>query len=504
MKKLLYLLLLPFIGMACMDDLGTYNYTTLNDIHIDTIREQTVEIYKTLDLPTNITCSQEGSELEYCWYRYTGNNLETDTLSREKDLHYTVSYPVGKYTIYFQVTDVATGLSNKLSFNLNVTGKFDQGLMVLGQVDGISNLIFINTANNVTEVYGQDNGLNLGSHPMVVVNSPNKNVVALTNLLVLSDDAGGGVSLNSADLSIASPLTDLFFIAPDDFHPQAYYKGVDFFEYGTRADFIISGGKLHLRKLGTAVEFGKTLLFNPVVPGSYELCNYAIVNGKSYLFYDNKYKRFQNVLDNWLEVESTFSSISSATSGFDPSDVGLTLVYMAEGYDKTGYGIFKDESNRLQLLTFSLGEYRNGASMSLLGKTNITSQAEGIADSKSYAMSLAKPFLFYTKGSKIYQYGLDNNTAFAIYDTDTVKINGKTVSTTIDRIYMEYVAYYYGYGSTADTYNTVLYVAASENGATGKKGSIHVLKLAANGTVESRTALFENVCGETVSMCYKR
>ena len=504
MKKILYLLLLPFIGMACMDDLGTYDYTTLNDIHIDTIKEQTVEIYKTLDLPTTISCSKEGTQLEYCWYRYTGTKLEIDTLSRQKDLHYTVNYPVGKYTIYFQAMDAATGLSNKLSFVLNVTGKFDQGLMVLGQVDGISNLIFINTANNVTEVYGKDNGLLLGSNPVMVVNSPNKNVTTLTPLLVLSDDSGGGVTLNSADLSVASSLTDLFFVAPENFHPQAYYKGVDFFEYGTRADFIISGGKLHMRKLGTAVDFGRQLMFNPVVPGSYELCNYAIVNGKAYVFYDNKAKRFLNLKDAMFGPDDTFSSILSGTSDFDPSNVGLSLIYMAEGYNKTGYGIFKDESNQLQLLTFSLGDYRNGATMKLQAKTNITSQAEGIAESKSYAMSLAKPFLFYTKGSKIYQYGLDNNTAFPVYDTDTVKINGNTVKTTIDRIYLEYAAGYYGYGSAVDTYNTILYVASSENSATGKKGSIHVLKLATNGTVESRTALYENVCGETVSLCYKR
>lgn len=505
MKKLLYIFLIPFLGMACMDDLGTYTYTDLNEISIDTIKEQTIEIYHPLDIVPDIRCSKEDTQLEYCWYRYTGTKLETDTLSRERELHYTVNFPVGKYVIYFQVLDAATGLSNKSTFTLNVTGKFDKGLMVLGEVDGLSNLIFINTAGNVTEVYGKDNEGELGKHPVVIANSPNKDVTALSDLLVLSDDVGGGVTLNSADLSVASSLTDQFFVSPNNFHPQAYYKGVDPFEYATRADFIISQGKLHIRKLGTATEFGNQLLFNPTVPGSYELSPWAIVYGKGYLFYDNHGKRFLNILDDFFEPDDTFSSLSSATEDFDPSDVGLTLIYMAEGCNKTGYGIFKDQNNQSVLLSFSLGNYREGnASMSLNSKINITPNAEGIAESGSYAMSLAKPFLFYAKGSKIYQYGLDNNTAFPIYDTDTVKIADKTVKTTIDRIYMEYVPYYSGYGSNSADYNTVLYVASSEEGSNGKKGSIHVLKLADNGTVQSRTALYENVCGKTVSMCYKR
>ena len=34
MKKLLYLCLFPFLGISCMDDLGTYDYNPLHEINL--------------------------------------------------------------------------------------------------------------------------------------------------------------------------------------------------------------------------------------------------------------------------------------------------------------------------------------------------------------------------------------------------------------------------------------------------------------------------------------
>ena len=176
---------------------------------------------------------------------------------------------------------------------------------------------------------------------------------------------------------------------------------------------------------------------------------------------------------------------------------------------KRGCGIFKNTNGQLEKLEFTLSNFNDFYSNSpirLLSRVNLTPEAEGIEQSAGYAMSVARPFLYFTKGSQIYQYDLNSNRCFPIYDTDTVKINGNTLQTTIERIYMECLPHYDGYASyfPSEDYNNTLYVVSSENGATGKKGSIHILKLADNGTVEERAALYENVCGNCVSMCYKR
>lgn len=214
-----------------------------------------------------------------------------------------------------------------------------------------------------------------------------------------------------------------------------------------------------------------------------------------------------------FSMDDIFYVLTSETEGFDPSKVGMKCIYLSEAAqylgNKSGYGIFRDNrTGQLQGVRFSLYQYANDEgplSMSLYSKTPLTGNAAGIDEATGYAMSLAHPHLFYSKGSKVYFYEIDNNQCYPVYDTDTVPGLAGSV---IDKIYMEYVTSSYyernAYGSTSDTYNKVLYISSHKDGEAGNNGTIHVVKLSDNGTVEKRTALYKNVCGQTVSMYYKR
>ena len=116
--------------------------------------------------------------------------------------------------------------------------------MVLGEVDGTPNLVFLNTAGNLVEVYGADNGHELGTHPVIVADASTTQIIKLKDMFILNGTSGG-VTLNNADLTVSSTFEDLFYIAPQVINPQAYYKGVYPAGYGTMADFIINNGKLH-------------------------------------------------------------------------------------------------------------------------------------------------------------------------------------------------------------------------------------------------------------------
>lgn len=508
MKKiLLFISIFPFIWTACMEDKGTYDYVDINEITIDTIQTRIVEVYDTLKVEPTVTTSQKTGKLEYCWYRYTNEDLNVDTLSLEEKLVYKVTLRVGEYPIYLKVTDVISGLSGKISFKLSVVGKFSAGLMVLGEENGSPDLIFINSAGNLTTLYDAANSGVLGNKPVCIADASSMQISSVKDMLVLTDDGQGGTTLRSEDFSQGSNLKELFFVAPEVFKPQAYYKSVDMLEYGTMADFIINDGKLHVRFQAAAQEMGQKVGFNPAVSGNYSLSPWAIVNGKSWLFYDNANKRFLSLRGSMMSIDKTFSAVTSSTAGFDPAEMGMKLVYMAEGQkrgnDYRGFGIFRDQQNTLVRLSFSLGNFRkeNMPVMSLLANDPVTQDAVEIDEATGYAMSLAKPYLYYSKGSKIYQYELESNICFPVYDVDTIPGLGNS---TIDKIYIEYSPYYFGYGNSSEEYNNVLYVSSSENGGAGKNGSIHVLKLSENGTVSERTALYRNVCGKTVSMCYKR
>ena len=186
-------------------------------------------------------------------------------------------------------------------------------------------------------------------------------------------------------------------------------------------------------------------------------------------------------------MNNTFSSIESDSENFDPSNLGLQLVYMAEAAPtgnntKRGCGIFKNTNGQLEKLEFTLSNFNDfysNSPMRLLSRVNLTPEA-GKASNNLPDMPCPSQDLscILQKEAKFIKYDLNSNRCFPIYDTDTVKINGNTVQTTIERIYMEYVPHYDGYASyfPNEDYNNTLYVVSSENGATGKKGSIHILE----------------------------
>ena len=212
-----------------------------------------------------------------------------------------------------------------------------------------------------------------------------------------------------------------------------------------------------------------------------------ILSGEQ-LFVTADFSKIQQVLYNLIDNAIKFSHPDSTITIETTEKNDKVFVSVKD----TGIGIPKDSLKKIWERFYKTDLSR--------GKDKRIEQSAG------YAMSVARPFLYFTKGSQIYQYDLNSNRCFPIYDTDTVKINGNTLQTTIERIYMECLPHYDGYASyfPSEDYNNTLYVVSSENGATGKKGSIHILKLADNGTVEERAALYENVCGNCVSMCYKR
>lgn len=527
----IYICVFFFLGtllVSCMEDKGNYDYITPNEIQIDTIRDQTIEALDTLRIPTKVTCTlDQEPDLSYVWYKYeNGDAMRVDTISREKDLVYKVIDLVGNYQLYYKVIDNKTGLSAKADFRMTVVGKFGAGLMVLGTTNGSSSLVFINAAGNVNYVYGDAggsapgdkpdmSGALLGKNPVCVGNATNPYIVSLRDIMVLCDDGHGGAVLSNSDFTVSKDIENVFLVKPQNFKPQSFYRSYNpMFGMGL-ADFIVSNGKLHIRPTYMEGDMGNTLGFKPEVAGDYELCPYAIVCPAAYVFADNKNNgRLLIIRQGMFGMSKAFVPLTSVTDGFNPSSLGMTCVYLTEAAaysnNKSGYGIFRDNgSGQLYGLRFSLKNYADDwdeeDKIALYEKTAITSQAAGIESAGSYAMSLARPHLYYSNGSKVYFYGLDNNQAYPVYDVDTVKGLENSV---IDKVYMEY--YTAGsqpavaYGSTSDTYNKVLYISSHKEGEQGRNGTIHVVKLADNGTVEARTALRRNVCGQTVSMCYKR
>lgn len=137
MKK--YILPLLSLGLltACVEDEGNYNYKHLNVVEIQGIEES----YAPLAYLDNVTISPvlsgslAGTDLsnyDYQWHLCLNTHANHMVISREKDLDWLVELSPGTYSLYFTVTDRATGLEKQTRTQLNVGSPYLRGFLVLG------------------------------------------------------------------------------------------------------------------------------------------------------------------------------------------------------------------------------------------------------------------------------------------------------------------------------------------------------------------------------------
>src|SRR5690606_17119397 len=138
--------------MACMKEQGTYDYMKINEIKIDTILSHTIEVGDTLKIDPTFTQTMPVSDdsLEFVWYWYKFGYNQTDTLSTERTLKYTVPFTteLGTYFTVLQIKDKRTGVFYKRNFNVSIVSSSTEGVLVLSEVDGFAEVGMLNSANN--------------------------------------------------------------------------------------------------------------------------------------------------------------------------------------------------------------------------------------------------------------------------------------------------------------------------------------------------------------------
>ena len=502
MKKAYFIIIiLSVFSFSCKKDLGTYDRYELNEITLDTLNSVEIQIGDTLQISSQIVQSLEESEenLEFAWYWYLGGYaLESDTLSKERDLNFILplSTSLGTYTMIYKVTDKNTGLYSKRTFSVIVKAATSEGVLVLSNLDGNAELGILNTIRNYKgSLYYDANNSHPGQNPVSVGFIKTNAVPYLNAVVILCDDGNGGAITHHMDFKKTYDYKKFFFVPPSVIKPQRYYNGINGLD--ARYDFIINNNQLHVREYRNAQRTEEKTFFKPQMqPTNIKVSPSAIANSTTLLFYDNTNYKFVMVGVKSLQYLSTaFLPIKISqdpqTMPFDPNNVGLELIDMRQGWKNLGYGIFKDPSDgKLYLLHFSYASLAFNAAMSAYYKKEIT-DAPGIGTAVDYAYSILDPYIYYAKENILYRYDLAFDKTQPIYNLDTVITNSK-----IDKLFMRYYA-----GST--THSSKLYLGSSEQGKTGKNGSIHVLMLDRSGSVEKIDTVYRNVSGKIVGMDYK-
>lgn len=116
---------------ACAEDDGNYDYTSINEVTIETIDEQFCEAGAHLTIKPTLTMLDENNiNLSYSW------TIGTDEVSTERDLDIDLpALSYGGHLCAFTIKDNDTGMQYRQTFTLTIANPFNYGYYFLTRKD---------------------------------------------------------------------------------------------------------------------------------------------------------------------------------------------------------------------------------------------------------------------------------------------------------------------------------------------------------------------------------
>lgn len=168
--KLYIFLFVCVLLSSCYEDKGDYDYHPINEVMLFDINEKyEIERWDTLIVSAKLKSSlSESNNYLYSWY------LNNKKIGDAPDLEYVVSDKAGVYQARFEVTDpLQDSVRFFYDFEVNVYSKYNKGLLLLSEVDGLPKLSFMSTADGedneiVQDVFELENGKSLAGKALAV------------------------------------------------------------------------------------------------------------------------------------------------------------------------------------------------------------------------------------------------------------------------------------------------------------------------------------------------
>ena len=447
MRRILPLLLL--LITACSLYKGNYDYVDLNEPVVTGLEDVTVLTFAQLTVSPDIAGGEyPDSEYTFEWKALDNNSSdEPVVLGTERVLDYEVILPPGSYTLYFTMTESATGLYWQYDVQLTVSSSTSEGWLVLCSDQGRARLDMISlvTGETVTDV--------LRGNGMPQMNGPRR-------IQWLSDKTDA-----------ASP----YYLLTDD---GATRLGKDSFEWKPEYDFayevavdeklipysIVSGGFGKMTVSGTKAYYCEIMgidgLYGSAVNKDFAVAPYVGANvlatqvyAAVYLLYDVDNRRMMaycpllktndlggqqpladmdvmgqiaegmapgagvlgSAFDRWPEG---YDFVYMENTRYDPGNakMGLTYVMLSDGSECHLYGVQLGDMLRYADCTYVLGK----------GYYGDLSQCRNILHEDAlYAFSSLKNYMYYAVGGTVYRVDLS---ADEIREEIQFELSGETIT----------------------------------------------------------------------------
>lgn len=404
MKNILLLgLICCGILMSCYKDKGNYDYTVLPEVSIENLEDfySKSQLDSIVLEPEMVTAdgAYDENDWTYLWRLYPGKNV-MDTIGYERVLRYQFTEEPGSYNIYFTAINKRTEVKYSKDIEINLSGVYMDGWMVLYEEDGNCDFDLLN--DRFFSRYDQDEDIYF-RHVYETVNGepfPGNPVKIAPYYFpytqydyIISETEAARLSVNSMEklqdvnnfvLGLENPKYENYF--------YIYYGA-----YRQGAEVLFSDGHIYLYSLGEDDGFAEPIAHDGL---TYYAAPFASRNSKwtvVTVFYDQENCRFLEVQYQIFEVAEI---VDSPTAKFSLNNMNADMVFMQDGFQKYEYAVMRDRTSGIySLYVLDVADNESYAE----AKYEMT-QCPGIEDAISFAVGSRGEVFYYATPDQVYLY----------------------------------------------------------------------------------------------------
>ena len=402
MKKLLFNIivmgLFSVLVSSCYKDTSTEGALDFPSATVSGV-EASYTVYTHLDvLHINPTVADE-AQYDFCWTVYSTNfNVfagvvpKADTLSKTKELNYTVLLDPGQYILVLNIKNKKTSVTDMRTFNLSVS-TLNMGGWYLLKDDGTkTDFDFIYPTGRINNwIANYNGGRNLTGKALKAVFAPSFKLSPtatdqFNTFAVITDQDAAIFRIDNG--KIVMDFNNMFFKTPTVKKPQNIFQPMS-----TTNLFIVNDNKVYMMSKGA-------LFADPPV-SAYKISPVAAV-GADPIFFDQNSKSIVlcNTSGNYLALAANGTALlknMNADLVWIGGYAGLRSIALTLFRQNDGSGLLVKINASLPYLEFWGSSYTPVVQQSV-----IVPQTHGLMSADVIGGNYDADYIYYAKGNKIY------------------------------------------------------------------------------------------------------
>jgi len=423
-----------FAVVSCKKDIGNYNYTELNELkEIDGLPKEITAVYsKPFKVTPQIKFTQDPNfdESKYTFeWSYSGFNglggFKLFSLAQTKDLNLVMRVVAGIYNAYYSITEKASGVKYTTKFILRVVNEINEGWIMMNEANGKArvDMLSLNTNNNFDLIIDllatTGSELKLEGKPIMTYTYSTGTLIGPDGInygLYFGTDQGTTkVDPNSFQWTKTMGLTyEMYGNIPAGFYADLIQQRK------SSAAYMIGNGNAYYYERVQSIFYSSPISYISAEQKEFKVAPFIGANHDAPLsvtiFYDKTNRRF--VKHSGTAATCTTMPDPPANQKLFSFSTGMDMLYMRWISFNGGevFAFLKDPNNNKRYLARFNPTNNTQSYYSEIVGTDFN-------NAELYAVSPEFAYIFYSIGSKLYQYDMIYKTTKLMADFGNQKIS---------------------------------------------------------------------------------